>query len=326
MNKANENSSFGLIFCVTATAVMGIGCLLSAGIEAAVVTSGGEKSQATSADQWPEVSDSSGLAEETTTPKRRQVPAAPSGGRESSQVAPMPTTPSVATPQVMPLPPTYAPGSPASATPGSAGSLPGALPAAPTSFGLYDSTGLPDATGQGRPGQAMPSPMGPNQSMPGGLGVGMPNQPTPTSPLGMAMPDPTYGRYAPDNVSQSTAPPQPAQVGQRSQQVLRGSKPFSEYRPQGAYSPYMSLFREQDTARGLNTYYEYVKPALERQQQTQQTQREIQGLQDTVRYGAQGMPQTGQRPGNVIPNQQMQRQPATFMNYQQYYPQSGRGR
>ena len=104
---------------------------------------------------------------------------------------------------------------------------------------------------------------------------------------------------------------------------MRGSKPFSDYKRKSPYSPYLSLMRERDTAEGLNNYYEYVKPRLEAQQQSRRVNREIQGLQNTTRYGAQTVQQMKQRPGNVIPGVP-QRAPATFMNYQQFFMQGRR--
>lgn len=221
-------------------------------------------------------------------------------------------------PQALPLPPTYAPGSPASSAATDA-SLYGGLPTSPTGFGLYGSNTTPPAgqggmtVGLGQPGAAAPA---------GGMGFGAPPQPTPVSPLGAAPPDPTYGRYQPNNIQESTAPRQPAQVGESRQKVMRGNKPFSGYRQPAAYSPYMGMFRDEaSAARGINNYYEYVRPQLESQQQSQEVNQEIRGLQDTARYGSQI---TNQRPGNVVPNAGTQRAPATFMQYQQYYFQGRR--
>ena len=109
--------------------------------------------------------------------------------------------------------------------------------------------------------------------------------------------------------------------------MLRGNKPFSDYRRKSPYSPYLSLLRTRDTAEGINNYYEYVKPRLEAQQESRQVNRQIQGLQDTARYGAQTtqqqLQQLKQRPGTVLPSTP-QRAPATFMNYQQFFQQGRR--
>ena len=103
-------------------------------------------------------------------------------------------------------------------------------------------------------------------------------------------------------------------------EAMRGGKPFSNYRAPSAYSPYMNIFREDNSSRGINNYYSYVKPALDQQHQDTTVNREIQGLQDTARYGSQAAEQMRQRPGNVIPGG-APKIPATFMNHQQYYPQ-----
>jgi hypothetical protein len=215
----------------------------------------------------------------------------------------------------MPMPPTFAPGSPGATGAGTAGQNYPGVPTSPTGFGLYD----PNSQSAG-PGMGIPA--GPGAMNPGAApgGVGAVPQPTPVSPLGMTSPDPSMGRYQTNTVPEATAPRPPAQVPQIRQDVMRGSKPFSNYSAPSAYSPYMNLFRGDNTARGVNNYYSYVKPAVDQQRQDMTTNREIQGLQDTARYGAQAVEQMRQRPGNTIPGG-APKIPATFMNYQQFYPQ-----
>jgi hypothetical protein len=88
----------------------------------------------------------------------------------------------------------------------------------------------------------------------------------------------------------------------------------------------MSLFRTEDAARGVNNYYDLVRPALEQRRQNQQVQREISGLQNAAKYQGMSINQLNQRnaskqrPGAVIPGANVpQRQPATFMNTQGFY-------
>lgn len=288
--------------CLVAAVATTMWCALPGINEAAVVVQGTDGSEEdTTLKTLP------GLPDLTTPGATTQRPpmSAPPNYRQA-------TTPGASTSQALPVPPTYAPGSPASSSSGSAGAV-NALPTAPTGYGLYDS---PTA----QPSQTAPL----NQSAPGGLGFGLPQQPTPGSPMGMGVADPAMGRYQSNNVPAATAPRPAAQVSQSQQQLMRGQKPFSDYRAAPAYSPYMSLFRSSDAGRGINNYYEYVRPRLEAQQQSQQVNRDIQGLQDTARLGAQGGQMSGQRPGNVVPGGEAQRAPATFMRFQQYFQQGRR--
>ncbi|MCX7426920.1 MAG: hypothetical protein NTW96_14995 [Planctomycetia bacterium] len=236
-----------------------------------------------------------------------------SGQRRASTAPPSQAAPAATPQQMMPLPPTVAPGSPASTGAGQAGQTYPGLPASPT--GPYD----PNSQSAG-PGMGFPTSPGATGSgaSPGGLAA-VP-QPTPVSPLGMVPSDPSTGRYQMNTIPEATAPRPPAQVPQARQDIKRGNKPFAGYSAPSAYSPYMNLFRGENSARGLNNYYSYVKPALDQQRQDMTSNREIQGLQDTARYGAQSAEQMGQRPGSVIPGNSP-KIPATFMNYQQFFPQ-----
>lgn len=219
--------------------------------------------------------------------------------------------------QQMPLPPTYSPGAPASyGQPASAAQL----PMSPTAYGTYDSQpGMGPGSGQMGPGQ-----MGAGQQG----GFGLPPSPTAqapmaTSPLPMG-PHQAYGPQSPTGVRQQTTP----QSAHHSQSTVpSGAKPFKDYTRTSPYSPYMSLFREQDSDRGINNYYSYVKPALDQKKQNRQNTRSISGLQQSAQYQGLTIQQLNQqnaarqRPGSVIPGANVQpRLPATFMNTQQYYP------
>ncbi|MBN1590380.1 MAG: hypothetical protein JW888_12770 [Pirellulales bacterium] len=253
------------------------------------------------------------------------TPSAPS----SSSTGGQPTTAYQPNPQSMPLPPTYAPGSPG-AQAGSTMDPYGAMPLPPTAYGPYDSSG----TGAPSPEQGMVRPgVGPNMGgstggmapqTGGATGYGVPPSPTPTISLGgAAMADPSYGRYEAMNIREATAPRQPATFGLSRSQTLRGSKPFSQSRQQSAYSPYMRLNNPRNWSEGSNAYYQYVKPMLDQQQENSVVNRDIQGLTDTARAGYQSMESMKQRPGNTI-RQAAPRTPATFMNTGQYYPGFGR--
>jgi hypothetical protein len=175
-------------------------------------------------------------------------------------------------------------------------------------------------------GQMSPGDMAAGQQ---GL-FGLP--PSPTGQSSMAVSPTAAGPYPsfapnPTGVRQQTVP-QPSAAGQHQQSTVpSGAKPFNTYTRAAAYSPYMNLFRTQDTDQGINNYYSYVKPALEQIHKNKQATRAISGLQNSAKY--QGLSiqelnqrnQSQQRPGNIIPGADVpQRLPATFMNTQRYYP------
>ncbi|MBN1912566.1 MAG: hypothetical protein JW818_22790, partial [Pirellulales bacterium] len=99
--------------------------------------------------------------------------------------------------------------------------------------------------------------------------------------------------------------------------VMQTPKPFADYKRPSGYSPYMSLFRYNDAGRGINNYYNSVLPQLDQQRQNMLDAREIRQLGDVARYDYQSIQQSKQRPGNAVRTEN--RQPATFMNYQQYF-------
>ena len=228
-------------------------------------------------------------------------------------------------PPQMPLPPTYTPGAPASyGQPASAARL----PMSPTAYGTYDSfpgfgqPGMGPDYGQMSPGQTAAGQQG---------GFGLPPSPTAQSPTAVspaaAGPHQAYGPYSPTDVRQQTTPQRSVASHRQQSTVPAGSKPFQSYTSQPVYSPYMSLFRTEDAARGVNNYYDLVKPALDQRQKNQQVGREIRGLQRSSQYQGQNLQQLNQRnqarqrPGNIIPGSNApQRMPATFMNTQQFYP------
>ncbi|HBO44237.1 MAG TPA: hypothetical protein DD670_09955 [Planctomycetaceae bacterium] len=208
----------------------------------------------------------------------------------------------------------------------------GAMPTAPTAFGLYDSA-HPGAGGGFTPTPMVGGPsagggqgmgMGPGLGTSLGFGSGAPPSPTPTSSLGnAAMADPSFGRYDSQSISQATSPRQPATYGQARSQVLSPAKPFQGYRPQSAYSPYMRLNQQSSFTGASNPYYEWVRPLLEQQQENRQVDRQIGGLTGVARSGFQNFEAMRQRPGNTI-QQGPQRNPSTFMNTGQFYPGMGR--
>ncbi len=226
----------------------------------------------------------------------------------------------------MPLPPTYTPGAPASyGQPASAARL----PMSPTAYGTYDSPSSFAQPGMGLGyGQMSPGQMAAGQQG----GFGLPPSPTAQSPMAVspaaaAGTQQAFGPHSPSGVRQQTTPQRSVASHHPQSTVPAGSKPFSSYTRQSAYSPYMSLFRYQDSARGINNYYSYVKPALDQRKKNRRIGQEISGLQNSAKYQGLSLQQLNQRnqarqrPGNIIPGSNVpQRMPATFMNTQQYYP------
>ena len=329
--------------CICAIMVVGgISMLLGYAMAGPIVQSTTEETRRTTQDPaaafpvfpWTSEPSSTEDKKETRTGSSSTTTAPPSQTQSStgSQPAPSYVQPS---PQNLPLPPTYAPGSPS----GSSVDPYGEMPMPPTAYGLYDSP-TPEATAPS-PGMRprMSSGMGGGAATGGGYtgygsqprggyaglgntGYGAPPAPTPTSSLGgVALMDPSFGRYESQDIREATAPRQPASIGRSQSQILRGSKPFSAYRPASAYSPYMRLSRDLTSGgnSATNTYYEWVKPLLEQQQENRRVTHNIQGLTDTARAGYQSLESMKQRPGNTIRNV-APRNPATFMNTGQYYP------
>ena len=64
------------------------------------------------------------------------------------------------------------------------------------------------------------------------------------------------------------------------------SKPFSDYSPKPAFSPYMNLFRADNQLGTIDNYSTLVKPMLQQRQMNRQTQWELRSLQS--KSGAQG--------------------------------------
>ena len=165
---------------VAGCAVIGVAgaiwCLLPSVIGAAVVVQPSGETQDTTAEELPGLPDWAIPSQEPSaeaTPSKEYQPKAP------AQPGAQPAQPvrGQAPPQTMPVPPTYAPGTPAGTTaPSSAG-----LPPSPTGFGLWDPNSQPSAFGQPSPGPGLaPTGPGPGQAgaAPGGMGFGPPPQPT----------------------------------------------------------------------------------------------------------------------------------------------------
>ena len=182
--------------------------------------------------------------------------------------------------QPMPLPPTVAPGSPASTGTGQAGQTYPGLPTSPTRAVRPELAvrrpwhGLSDKSGCNRFWRE------PRRSSRGtAADAGVAAGDGAARPVDRAL---SNEHDSGSDVASATRAGSPSSAGRyaRQQAVLDYSAP-------SAYSPYMNLFRGDTASRGVNNYYSYVKPALDQQRQDLTANREIQGLQDAARYGAQ---------------------------------------
>jgi len=136
----------------------------------------------------------------------------------------------------------------------------------------------------------------------------------PTGSPGIGTAHPVYGRYG--AYAQATAPA-PASIGQgpSALRAATGAKPFANFTPRPAVSPYMNLYRADGTF-NANNYYTLVKPMLEQQRMNQQFRNNIRGLQNTTRTQGSTLQQLDRRANQL----QGTAQPRYFMNHRQYYP------
>lgn len=290
--------------------------------------------QGTTTETWPGWSGQSWTTDQEAIKKApATAPQTTPSPSTQTQQTPQQQVPPMMAPRTMPVPPTYAPGSPGAPWETNAVDPYGAMPMAPTGYGSYE-TGRTESGGVG-PNMVRPGSLGgaagmtPGQPSTSGLsgyggGYGAPPSPTPTMSLGgMAMADPSFGRYEAANIREATAASQPASIGRSESEILRGNKPFSGYKPQSATSPYLRLSDDLYRSTGTNTYYNYVKPLIDQQQENRQVTHNLQGLSNTARSDYQTLESLKQRPGNTIQGT-APRMPATFMNTGRYYPGYGR--
>jgi len=108
--------------------------------------------------------------------------------------------------------------------------------------------------------------------------------------------------------AQSSAPRTPAQG--------LAPKPFSDYRQPSGTSPYMNLFRSDDSFGAIDQYNQWVKPRVQQGQFNQQVGGQVSGLQGAGRL--QGM--DIRTLGRATQNLQRSGTRPRFMNYGGYYP------
>lgn len=96
-------------------------------------------------------------------------------------------------------------------------------------------------------------------------------------------------------------------------------KPHQGYQPGAAVSPYMNLFRRDDSI-GIDNYNSFVRPRLERQKAAKQVNRQIRGLQSNSRRQGKALNSLGRQTRAM----QGQAAPQYYQNYGGYYPGLGR--
>lgn len=95
-----------------------------------------------------------------------------------------------------------------------------------------------------------------------------------------------------------------------------GQKPFADYRPSPALSPYLNLFRTDDGLGTVDNYYTLVKPLVDQKAATRQLGGSLQSLQDRSRLQGAALRALGTE------TRQLQgiTTPQFYMNYGEYYP------
>jgi len=134
------------------------------------------------------------------------------------------------------------------------------------------------------------------------------------------------GPYALPERARPTFTPAPAASVQRPAPAQRSAprtpaqavapKPFSNYRRPRGVSPYMNLFRREDTFGEVDPYNQWVKPRVEQGLFNQQVGGQVYGLQGANRL--QGM--DIRTLGRATQNLQRSGTRPRFMNYGGYYP------
>ncbi len=187
-------------------------------------------------------------------------------------------------------------------------------PRAPTAFGTQD--GFPGGTGMMAPGMMAPGGMqGPSPT-----NLLAPPTSNPSASAGAASMDPAMGRYAsfavPQAMGELGTAGKPSALG-----AATKDKPFANYTPPRAISPYINLYR--DPAGGVDNYNAYVRPIIEQQELNVQTQYEVSKLQRTSRAQTSNLQMLDRRLNpymRELSSPTTRQGPAQFMNLQHYYP------
>lgn len=98
--------------------------------------------------------------------------------------------------------------------------------------------------------------------------------------------------------------------------TLLTDKPFSNYRAPAPVSPYLNLYRSNNSFGAVNDYYTLVRPLLEQQIYNQQIQKEVQSLQSATQMQSQSLQHLDQRTDQLFgfpPS-------GSYMNFQNYFP------
>lgn len=206
-------------------------------------------------------------------------------------------------------------------------------PLPPTAFGAQDGFQRnPSMMTPGiLPGEQAPLIPGADAALgqsfgPGGPGLMAPPTSNPSASAGAASMDPGMGRYASFAVPQAMGELGPS-GGPSALGAATKEKPFANYTPPRAISPYINLYREP--ASGVDNYNAFVRPIIEQQQLNVQTQYEVSKLQRTSRAQSQNLQMLDRRLNpyqRELSRPTTQQGPSQFMNLQQYYPSLQRRR
>jgi hypothetical protein len=93
-------------------------------------------------------------------------------------------------------------------------------------------------------------------------------------------------------------------------------KPFSGHQADPVLSPYMDLFRTDNSLGTVDNYNQYVRPKLQQQARNRQLNRQVRGLQSTTQRQGSALRQSQQLQGLSAPQY--------YQNYGGYYPGFGR--
>ena len=192
-------------------------------------------------------------------------------------------------------------------------------------------TGTPQGTGAAR--QNSIAPLAPTDPSAGAnrFPWGAPTAGAPTDPTGTAagstvggagpynMPTRARPSYAP-RPSSSVRRPGPVRSGSASAGSATANKPFSGYRRQRLTSPYMQLYRSNNSYGTIDNWNELVRPALEQQQQNRQLSSDVRGLQGATRSQGLDLRTLGRATQGLQGSANRQ----YYMNYGGYFPALGR--
>ena len=89
-------------------------------------------------------------------------------------------------------------------------------------------------------------------------------------------------------------------------------KPYASYKPPPPVSPYMGLYRTDNSLGTIDNYNQFVRPKLDQQARRQQLNNQLRTLQTTAQRQGAAIRGLDRRRGTATPQY--------YMNYRSYYP------